>query len=195
MRMDVAPFDNMDFRTALKLSTPRQEFIDKVLFGYGAIGNDQPLGPQMTSYNPDLKVDYDLDKAKHHLKKAGLEGVKVDLSASDTAYGGALDAAQLFQQHWAKIGVNLNIIKEPQDGYWNNVWNVKPFCACYWGPRPVEDMILSICYLSSSPWNDTVIQNARVDELVVAARGELDQAKRKAMYQDVQQIILSLIHI
>ena len=189
MRMDVAPFDNMDFRTALKLSTPRQEFIDKVLFGYGAIGNDQPLGPQMTSYNPDLKVDYDLDKAKHHLKKAGLEGVKVDLSASDTAYGGALDAAQLFQQHWAKIGVNLNIIKEPQDGYWNNVWNVKPFCACYWGPRPVEDMILSICYLSSSPWNDTVIQNARVDELVVAARGELDQAKRKAMYQDVQQII------
>ena len=50
-------------------------------------------------------------------------------------------------------------------------------------------MILSIAYLSSSPWNDTVIKNARVDELVVAARGELDAAKRKAMYQEVQHII------
>jgi len=189
MRMDVPPFDNNDLRTALKLSTPRQEFIDKVLFGYGAMGNDQPLGPGFTSYDPDLKVEYDLDKAKHHLKKAGMEGVKIDLSASNTSYGGAMDAAQLFQSHWAKIGVNLNIIQEPQDGYWNNVWNVKPFCTCYWGARPVEDMILSICYLSTSPWNDTVIKNARVDELVVAARGELDQKKRTAMYQEVQHII------
>ena len=131
----------------------------------------------------------DRDKAKHHLKNSGHEGVTIDLSASNTSYGGAMDAAQLFQQHWAKIGVNLNIVQEPQDGYWNNVWNVKPFCTCYWGARPVEDMILSIAYLSSSPWNDTLIKNARVDELVVAARGELDQAKRTAMYQEVQQII------
>ena len=28
---------------------------------------------------------------------------------------------------------------------------------CYWGPRPVEDLILSIAYLSDSPWNDTLI--------------------------------------
>ena len=50
-------------------------------------------------------------------------------------------------------------------------------------------MILSIAYMSESPWNDTVFKNARVDELVVAARGELDQAKRTAMYQEVQAII------
>ncbi len=192
MRMDVPPFDNNDFRMALKLSTPRQEFMDKVLFGYGVMGNDQPLGPQFNSYDADLKAEYDLDKAKHHLKKAGLEGVKIDLSASNTSYGGAMDAAQLFQSHWGKIGVNLNIVREPQDGYWTNVWNVKPFCTCYWGPRPVEDMILSICYLSDSPWNDTLLKNARVDELVVAARGELDQNKRTSMYQEVQHIIAAV---
>ena len=192
MRMDVPPFGNNDFRMALKLSTPRQEFMDKVLFGYGVMGNDQPLGPQFPSYDANLKPEYDLDKAKYHLKKAGLEGVKIDLSASNTSYGGAMDAAQLFQSHWGKIGVNLNIVREPQDGYWTNVWNVKPFCTCYWGPRPVEDMILSICYLSDSPWNDTLLKNARVDELVVAARGELDQKKRTSMYQEVQHIIAAV---
>lgn len=189
MRMDIAPFDNQDFRTALKLALPRQEFIDKVLFGYGSIGNDQPLGPKFKNYDPSIKTEYDLDKAKHHIKKAGLEGVQFDLSASDTSYGGAVDAAQLFQSHWDKIGVKTNIIREPQDGYWSNVWNVKPFCTCYWGARPVEDMILSIAYLSSSPWNDTVIKNARVDELVIAARAELDAKKRKEMYSEVQMLI------
>lgn len=189
MRMDVPPFDNLDFRLALKYATPRQEFVDKVLFGYGVIGNDQPLGPKFKSYDPNLVVDYDLDKAKFHMDKSGHAGTAFDLSASDTAYGGALDAAQLFQAEWQKIDANANIVREPQDGYWNSVWNVKPFCACYWGARPVEDMILSIAYLSDSPWNDTVIKNARVDELVVAARGELDQAKRTAMYQEVQAII------
>jgi peptide/nickel transport system substrate-binding protein len=189
MRMDQAPFDNLDFRLALKYSTPRQEFIDKILFGYGVLGNDQPLGPKFNSYNPDLTVEYDMDKAKFHLEKSGLAGANFDLSASDTAYGGAVEAAQLFQSSWNELGVNANIVREPQDGYWNSVWNVKPFCACYWGARPVEDMILSIAYLSDSPWNDTVIKNARVDELVVAARGELDQDKRTAMYHEVQAII------
>ena len=95
MRTNVAPFDNNDFRMALKLSTPRQEFIDKVLFGYGSIGNDQPLGPKFTNYDPSISTEYDLDKAKHHLKKAGLEGVKFDISASDTSYGGAVEAASV----------------------------------------------------------------------------------------------------
>ena len=189
MRTDVAPFSNNDFRTALKLSTPRQEFVDKILFGYGSVGNDQPLGPQFGSYDANLSVPYDLDKAKHHLKKAGMEGAEFEMNVADTAYGGAMDAAQLFAQHWRKIGVKPNIVREPNDGYWSNVWNTKPFCACYWGARPVEDMILSIAYLSDSPWNDTVINIPRVDELVIKARGELDQAKRKAMYFEVQQII------
>ena len=106
MRTNVAPFDNNDFRLALKYSTPRQEFVDKIIFGYGTIGNDQPprsAVPELTT--PNLSVPYDLDKAKHHLKKSGLEGAKFDMSTSDTAYGGAVLAAQLFAEHWQKIGL------------------------------------------------------------------------------------------
>ena len=43
--------------------------------------------------------------------------------------------------------------------------------------------------MSTSPWNDTVIDIPRVDELVVKARGELDQARRTEMYREVQQLI------
>lgn len=189
MRMDTAPFDNQDFRSALKHALPRQEFVDKILLGYGTIGNDQPLGPGFNNYDPSIVTEYDLDKAKSLLKKAGMEGISFNMHTADTAYGGAVDAAALFKEEFAKIGLNMEIIREPKDGYWTDVWNKKPFCSCYWGPRPVEDMILSIAYLSDAPWNDSVIQIPRVDELVIAARGELDSAKRKEMYSEVQRLI------
>ena len=189
MRTNIPPYDNNDFRQALKHALPRQEFIDKVLFGYGSVGNDQPLGPVFANYDDSIVNEYDLDKAKAHLKKAGMENIKIDLSASDTAYGGAVDAAVIFKEHFAKIGVNLNVIQEPKDGYWSNVWNKKPFCTCYWGARPVEDMILSIAYITGAPWNDSLISIERVDQLVTEARGELDAAKRKEMYSEVQRLI------
>lgn len=189
MRMDVPPFDNAALRQALKLALPRQEFIDKVLFGYGAIGNDQPLGPVFNNYDAEITSEYDLDKAKSVIKKAGLEGTTFDMHSSDAAYGGALDAAQLFAEHFNRIGVKMNVVREANDGYWSNVWNKKPFCSCYWGARPVEDMILSIAYITGAPWNDTVISMERVDQLVKSARGELDPTKRKAMYSEVQMLI------
>ena len=189
MHVTQKPFDDNNFRQALKHALPRQEFVDKVLFGYGSIGNDQPLGPNFINYNPDIKNEYDLDKAKSLIKKSGYDGEQVNLHTADTSYGGAVDASILFAEHFKKIGVNLNVVRESKDGYWTNVWNVKPFCTCYWGPRPVEDMILSIAYITGAPWNDTRISIKRVDELVTAARGELDAAKRKAMYFEVQELI------
>ncbi len=189
MRMEGAPYDNYDFRMALKLSTNREAFVDKVLYGYGVPGNDQPLGPKFASYDPDLKVDFDLDRARDHLKKSGHADTPIKYRFADTAYGGAGDAAQIFLEDWKKAGINVELVREPKDGYWSNVWNVKPFCACYWGPRPVEDMILSIAYISGAPWNDSNIANERVDELVTMARAELDAAKQKEMYTEVQALI------
>ena len=72
--------------------------VDKVLLGHGAIGNDHPIGPANQYVAKDLpQTEYDADKAKFYLKKAGLTSLNVDLSAADAAFGGALDAAQLYQ--------------------------------------------------------------------------------------------------
>ena len=45
MRTDTAPFDNVDVRTALKLSIDRKQWLEKVIQGYGELGNDNPIGP------------------------------------------------------------------------------------------------------------------------------------------------------
>ena len=192
MRTDVAPFDDNNVRMAIKHGINRQELMDKILFGYGVLGNDQPLGPGFRFHDPDVEANaYDPDKAKWYLQQSGLSSVDVTYHTSDTAYVGANDAAQLMVQSLGKVGVNVNVQREPQDGYWSNVWNTKPWCACYWGSRPVEDMILSIQYLSDAPWNDSVSKDARVDELIIAARAELDEKKRAEQYSEVQRIVSS----
>ncbi len=190
MRTNIAPFDNVDVRLALKYAMNREEILKKVLLGHGALGNDHPISTANRYHASDLaQRAYDPDKAKFHLKKAGMESLKVDLSTADAAFAGAVDAAVLYKEHASKAGIDLNIVREPNDGYWSNVWNKKPFCACYWGGRPTEDWMFSTAYSDTAEWNDTVWKNARFNELLLLARKELDDAKRKVMYAEMQTLI------
>jgi peptide/nickel transport system substrate-binding protein len=49
--------------------------------------------------------------------------------------------------------------------------------------------MLTVGYISSSSWNDTYFKNERFDSVLAAARGEGDQAKRKEMYFELQEIL------
>ena len=190
MRTNIAPFDNNDVRLALKYSINRDEILEKILQGYGQIGNDHPIGSNTQFYAAGLEqTTYDPERAKDHLKKAGMESLTVDLHTADAAYPGAVDASVLFAEQAKAAGITINVVREPNDGYWANVWNVKPFCACYWGGRPTVDWMLSTAYASGVPWNDTAFENERFNELLVIARAELDEAKRAEMYFELQEIL------
>jgi len=194
MRVDVAPFDNYDLRMAVKLSVDREQLVQKILLNHGEIGNDHPIStanPYHNSVMPQRK--YDPDQARFHLKKAGMEGVKLDLSTSDAAFAGAVDAALLIQDSAAKAGINVNVVREPKDGYWSNVWNKKPWSAVYWSGRPTEDWMFSAAYTAGGKWNDTAWHTGaaadRFNKLVVQARAELDTNKRRELYYECQVIV------
>lgn len=188
MHCDTAPFDNNDVRMALKYGINRQEMVDKVLFGYGSIGNDTPINASYPLFTPAEQREYDPDKAKFHMQKSGYDGA-ILLRTSDNSFPGAPDASALFQQSLAQAGINLEIKREPNDGYWSEVWNKQPFCTSYWSGRPVQDQMFSTAYLSSADWNDTRFNNEKFDQLLVAARAELDETKRKQMYADMSDIL------
>lgn len=185
-----APFNDNNVRLALKFAIDRQELVDKILNGYGSVGNDHPIGPSQRYFNKDLpQRTYDPDKAKFHLKQAGLESLSVQLSAADAAFPGAVDAALLYSEKAAAAGINIEVVREPNDGYWSNVWMKKPWSAVYWGGRPTEDWMFTTAYAAGAAWNDTFWDHPRFNELLVAARSELDEDKRRAMYYEMQEIV------
>ncbi len=190
MRTDTAPFDDNHVRLALKYALDREALLKTILRGHGVLGNDHPIGRSNFYHASDLpQRAYDPDKAKFHLKKAGLSSLKVDLSAADAAFPDAVDAAVLYKEHAAKIGIEINVVQEPNDGYWSNVWLKKPWCAVYWGGRPTEDWMFSTAYAAGVPWNDTYWSHERFNQLLVEARAELDQAKRRELYFEMQKIV------
>ena len=194
MRVDQKPFDNYDLRMAVKLSVDREQLVQKILLGHGAVGNDHPISTANPYHNGEMpQRTYDPDKARHHLKKAGMEGITLDLGTSDAAFAGAVDAALLIKDSAAKAGLDINVVREPKDGYWSNVWNKKAWCACYWGGRPTEDWMFASAYVADSKWNDTAWTKGpaadRFNELVIAARSELDTSKRRVMYYEAQELV------
>lgn len=190
MFTDVAPFNDLNVRLALKYSLDRKAMVQTILRGHGRPGNDSPITPANVYFNEAVQPrPYDPEKAKFHLKQAGLSSLKVDLSASDAAFLGAVDTAVMFKEQATKSGIDINVVREPTDGYWTNVWLKKPFVMCYWAGRPTEDWMFSQVYAKGSPYNDTHWNNERFNKLLVEARAELDTAKRRTMYGEMQQLV------
>ena len=192
MRTDTAPFDNNDVRLAIKHIIKREEWFDKIIFGYGEIGNDNPIGPaniyRATTEELPQRM-YDPDKAKYHLKQAGMDNLQIKFHAADTGFAGAINAGQLMRESARPAGIDIEVVREPDDGYWSNVWMQKAFSACYWSGRPTENWIFSQIYAADASWNDTYWKHNRFNELLLQGRSELDTTKRREIYVEMQRII------
>ena len=185
-----APFDNADVRNALKWAINRDEIAKKIFLGHAKVGNDNPIAPSVKfASQPEPVYKYDPEKAKALLKKAGVSNLKVDLSAADAAFNGCVDAAVLYQESAKACGIDINVVREPNDGYFDNVWLKKPFVADYWSGRPTCDWMMTVVYAKGATWNETHWDNPRFNELLVTARSELDDKKRMGMYAELQQLI------
>jgi peptide/nickel transport system substrate-binding protein len=190
MRCDTPPYDNNDIRLALKYAVDREQMVKTILRGYGTVGNDHPISAANRYHASDLpQRKYDPDKARFHLKKAGIDVNSFDLNAAEAAFVGAVDAAVIYRESAAKAGINIKVVRVPNDGYWSNIWLKVPWCAVFWGGRPTEDMMFSTAYAADAAWNDTYWKNPRFNELLVAARAELDEDKRRRMYVEMQSLV------
>ncbi|PHP68038.1 peptide ABC transporter substrate-binding protein [Zhengella mangrovi] len=186
MFCDTAPFDNVDVRTALKLAMDRDEIVEKIAFGAATKGNDFHLSPVQPYWPDDIpQHEYDPDKAKSLLKKAGAENLSVSLSTADSVFSGAVDMCVLYAEQAKKAGINIKVVREPNDGYYSDVWLKKPFTAVSWGARPTPDVMFTLAYSKDAAWNESHWKNPKFNELLLQAKSELDDAKRAEMYREM----------
>ena len=192
-RTDTAPFTSNDVRLALKYGIDREDVLERILKGYGSLGNDQPISSSYRFFDENLEQrGYDPDKARFHAKKAGIDGATITLHVAETPFAGATDMALLYSEHMKKAGLDLEVVREPDDGFWSHVWAQKPFFATRWSGRITEDAMLSTAYSAAAletGWNETYFDSPRLNELLESARVESDEAKRREMYGEAQALI------
>jgi peptide/nickel transport system substrate-binding protein len=184
-RQDADPTRNPDLVLAIKYLFDREQMQAAV---GGVLGNDQPVDPTHRYYNAELKQRaYDPEQAKFHFKKSGLGTTALPLY---TMAGNTMtDQAIILQQSALSIGMTIDVQRMPKDGYWANVWMKHPFTVGNINPRPSVDSLFTLFFKSDAPWNESAWKNERFDSLLLQARAETDEAKRKQQYGEMQMLI------
>ena len=184
-RTDVAPFNDVRVRQAVRMVADRQELVDLILGGGGVVACDAPVEPN-DQYRADLSCPQDIEGAKALLAEAGYpDGLDIDIHVS-TLEPTWPQLAEAYQQQAAKAGIRVNIIQVPTDGYWKEAWMKKDVVATRWNERPADQALHEI-YLSTAKWNESYYKNPEFDQLLAAARRELDFTKRRAIYVKAQE--------
>ena len=190
MRRDNTLTGNPNFVLGMKNLFDREQIRTAVFRGYAVTGNDQPIPPGHRYFNASLpQRKFDLDKAKFYMQKAGAVGPALPPIYATTDANGSIEMAELMQQTAAKIGVNLVVNRVPADGYWSNHWMKHPLGFGSINPRPSADVLFTQFFKSDAPWNESGWKDPRFDQLLLSARAETDEAKRKQMYGEMQVLV------
>nr|MCU0922598.1 ABC transporter substrate-binding protein [Burkholderiaceae bacterium] len=189
MRRDSAPGNNPDFVLAMKYLFNREQLLKSIQLGRGVVANDQPIAATNRFYYKGLpQRPYDPEKAKWHLQKANLGSAAIPVVASPAATN-SVEMALVMQYAAKQIGLNLDVKRMPADGYWSTHWAKHPVSFGNINARPSADLALTLFFKSDAQWNEAGWKNEKFDQLLVAARGETDPAKRAQMYGDLQVMV------
>jgi peptide/nickel transport system substrate-binding protein len=188
MRKDVGPGTNPDFVLAMKHLFDREQMRKTIALEQAVVANDQPVDPSNRFHFAGLpQRPFDPERARFHLKKAGLSG-PVSVVVSPAALY-SVEMALVMQQTAKGIGLDLDVKRMPADGYWSNHWLNSQVGFGNINPRPSADVLLTQFFKSDAQWNESRWKSDKFDQLLVAARGETDLARRKQMYADLQTMI------
>ncbi|MEZ4520744.1 MAG: ABC transporter substrate-binding protein [Thermomicrobiales bacterium] len=185
------PFDDLKVRQAMAYAIDYDQLIETVQFGIAE--RSTTIIPNGALYhNPNIPPhEFDLDKAKELMAESEHPDggdAEVLISAGNPQQEALAIALQAM---WKEIGINLII--SPLD---NAVIRDRTNAGDYdvrlggWTNDMIDpDQILGYFTLpDASDYAKTGYSNPRVEELVRAAKTELDPEKRQEMYYEVQEI-------
>ncbi|MEW1722018.1 ABC transporter substrate-binding protein [Streptomyces sp. NPDC093109] len=107
LNINKAPFDNDKVVDAVRHAINRQEFVDKLTFGYGEV-TDQPFPKGYVAYDPTSENAYAYDPAKSRklLAEAGYKAGDIKL---DLVIPSEDPQAEIVQEQLAKAGITVTI--------------------------------------------------------------------------------------
>lgn len=191
LRSDRAPGDDPRVIQALKLATDRQVILELVQQGYGALGNDSPIGPIFGQYHdPDVQPPArDVEAARDLLADAGYaDGLALTIHVPNS--GGRPDLAAVLQDQWSDAGVNLEINVVPEEVYYGeDGWLEVDLGITGWGPRPYPQIYLDTMLVSGAVWNESYFSDEEFDRLAAIAGSTLDEEERIEAYSQIQQLL------
>lgn len=188
------PFNDPRVRKAISMLVNTQEIVEDVYDGFG-IQAKGPLAPGVFGYSEKYPpLTYNVEEAKKLLAEAGLEnGFKTSIWTNDNPL--RVDIALMLQHALKQVNVDAEIEQLEWGAYLDktDAGEHEIFILGLSNPVGDADYFLTQLFHSKNiggSGNSTFYSNPEVDQLLDEARQEIDEAKRLALYEDVQKILI-----
>ena len=190
-------FKDVRVRQAIVHAINNVGIVKKIMKGTAtAAGQQGPKG--YMGYNPALVPRYDLKKAKALMKEAGLaNGFKCTMIAPNNRYVNDEKIAEAVVVMLSKIKIKVSLKTMPKAQYWDEYDKRVADIQLIGWHSDTEDSGNFSEFLTMCPnketgygqYNSGNYCNPKIDELTMAAQSETDLQKRKAMLQEIEQIL------
>jgi peptide/nickel transport system substrate-binding protein len=199
MNVNAPPFDNVKVRQAMQYAINRERIAETVFHGE-APPLLVPYPKTSWAYAPDLEdyYTYDPEKAKALLAEAGYpDGFSTQMLIRGT--DAHLDQAQVYQQDLAAIGIQVELQPTELPQYWPLLFESQFTIVSHkTGDATADPSGLFEGAACCRPFrnffgiaNDpTVPWFQEYESVILEARGETDQARRKELYHRALEIML-----
>jgi len=183
MRTDVAPFNDVRLRQALRLVIDREMVLNSIFNGYGQIGNDL-----YGRYDPDYAIDLvrqrDVAKAKALIEEAGLVGTQLELVMyNDVA------TALVLAENAKEIGIDITVRQLDGSTFFNEEYLHRAFFGGDYWPSGPYFLISSLADAPGAGLDQVRWRDPEYLALWDEAARTLDHDKRKAMTHRLQEIL------
>ena len=195
------PTSSQQFRQALAYAANRQRFTDTILNGLVGTPQDLPWAPQSPASEPakNTRYTYDLDKARSLIAQSGVTDLTMDITY---ATGGLQQEytllAQVLQADLAQLGVTATL-RQIEPGAFLDAQVKRSYKGLILSAGAFAHLQEASFLFNSSrtfhyngDFSSTGIKDERWTQLAMAAPTEPDAARRKALYTQINDVVLDL---
>lgn len=193
MRVDIAPWDDVRVRNALKKCQDRAKILQLAYYGEGDLSIDAHAAPVHPEYCEKDIPEYDPEGARALLEEYAAEkGLELPLKVTLATKNDQAEPeiAQVLKELAAPAGFDIQLdITEPA-GYWDR-WTEVDLGITSWTHRPLATMVLPLAYTEEAigAWNETRWFDDEFEELLREAQGTLDVEARRAIMCKIEDIM------
>ena len=187
--MEREPFDDPLVREALSYGFDRGSVTEAARFGAATV-NQTAIPEQSVWYHEYAPYEHDPEQAQQLLDEAGVTDLSFSILVSDE-FPESVQAAQVLEAQWGEIGVQLEI-ESVEFATWLDRNAASEFDAkllAWLGNIDPDDFYYSQHHSEGSN-NTQNYANPQLDELLDAARIEPNMDERKALYDQVAEIVV-----
>ncbi|OSP54903.1 ABC transporter substrate-binding protein [Pseudoruegeria sp. SK021] len=178
-------------REALNLAIDRQSMVDGLFMGYATVAKGSHVNPAAFGFNETLDYyPYDLDRAKALIEEAGAVGKPLVVIGESGRWLKDREQIEVVAAYWAETGLDVSTEIQEFSQYLDSLMGS--------GPRPdaifiansneLLDADREMSYIYHMDGAAASNSDADMAAMIDAARVETDVDKRKALYDEAQQL-------